>query len=343
MRVLVPTMMSLLLAQYTQRTFKTPSRMNATAQIQPASPPTLDVRAVRQWQIRAPLQTPWLHAEVARRMAERLDWIKLQPVQWLHWDVLRYGSEVHALLAERYVQAQAWCPIPEELSPSAGHVQRRSDYERALRERLVLPWWSVKRWLGQPARMSWPDAGAMNMLWANMALHSSAEPEALIAQWHGLLATDGFLMFSCLGPDTIKELRGLYNQLGWAAPMHELTDMHDYGDMLVHAGFAEPVMDMERIVLTFATPERALQELRELGRNLNVARPQSLLGRGRLKQLCAAMDRHLRNEQGDIALTFEIIYGHAIKPVPKLKVSAQSHVSLEQMRQMLASGQARSN
>jgi malonyl-CoA O-methyltransferase len=51
----------------------------------------------------------------------------------------------------------------------------------------------------------------------------------------------------------------------------------------------------------------------------------------------------LRNEQGEIALTFEIIYGHAMKPVPKVKVSSQSSVSLEQMRRMLASGQAKAN
>jgi malonyl-CoA O-methyltransferase len=317
--------------------------MNATSASYPAAPPTLDAQAARGWQIRAPLQTPWLCTEVARRMADRLEWIKLQPSQWLHWDVLRHGAQVHSHLAQRYAQAQAHCPVPQELLQLEPGAKRRADYELALRRTLVAPWWSAKRWLAKQPTLTWPDAGAMNMLWANMVLHASAEPEALMAQWHRLLATDGFLMFSCLGPDTLRELRGLYSQLGWAAPLHELTDMHDYGDMLVQAGFAEPVMDMERIVLTFATPERALQELRGLGRNLNVVRPQTLLGRGRLKQLCAAMGRHLRNEQGDIALTFEIIYGHAIKPMPRLKVSAQSSVSLEQMRQMLASGQARSS
>ena len=78
-------------------------------------------------------------------------------------------------------------------------------------------------------------------------------------------------MFSCLGPDTLRELRGLYRALGWPPPAHDFTDMHDWGDMLVHAGFAEPVMDMERITLTWETPQRLLEELRELGANLHPA------------------------------------------------------------------------
>jgi malonyl-CoA O-methyltransferase len=64
-------------------------------------------------------------------------------------------------------------------------------------------------------------------------------------------------MFSCLGPDTLRELRALYAALGWPPPAHEFTDMHDWGDMLVASGFAEPVMDMERITLSFATPSAA--------------------------------------------------------------------------------------
>lgn len=267
-------------------------------------------------------------------MAERLDWIKLQPKEWLHWDVLRCGMQQHEQLVQRYPQAEVWCPPVHDAGAT---------YVSALEERWTPAWWSPQRWLGSKTQLSWPQNGRMNMVWANMVMHGSPDPLGLLQKWHKLLATDGFLMFSCLGPDTLVELRGLYRELGWPQPMHELTDMHDYGDMMVQAGFAEPVMDMERIVLTFATPERALQELRGLGRNRHVARPASLLGRGRMAQLCDAMNDKLRNKNGEIALTFEIIYGHAIKPLPRVKVSEQSAVSLADMRQMLALAQGRAN
>ena len=68
---------------------------------------------------------------------------------------------------------------------------------------------------------------------------------ALFERWQRALAVDGFVMFSCLGPGTLRELRALYARLGWRAPAQDFIDMHDLGDMLVHAGFADPVMDQE--------------------------------------------------------------------------------------------------
>ncbi len=176
------------------------------------------------------------------------------------------------------------------------------------------------------------------MLWANMALHMSAQPQALIAQWHRAVATDGFLMFSCLGPDSLRELRAVYRAIGWPPPAHDFTDMHDWGDMLVHAGFAEPVMDMERITLTWETPARLLQELRELGANLHPHRFGALRGRAfplRLEQELAAA---LAGPDGRLALTFEIIYGHAFKPAPRVRMSESSSVSLQDMRTLLRGG-----
>jgi malonyl-CoA O-methyltransferase len=178
------------------------------------------------------------------------------------------------------------------------------------------------------------------MVWANMALHMAPDPQALITQWHNLLEADGFVMFSCLGPDTLRELRRVYAALGWAPPSHEFTDMHDWGDMLVRAGFAEPVMDMERITLTFESPERLLQELRELGRNLHPARFQGLRGRAWRDRLSAALVKELADpaEGGRLRLTFEIIYGHAFKPQARLAIQPETKVSLDQMRKALRSG-----
>jgi malonyl-CoA O-methyltransferase len=169
-----------------------------------------------------------------------------------------------------------------------------------------------------------------------MALHMAADPQALLARWHEALAVDGFLMFSCLGPDTLRELRALYQSRGWPAPSHEFTDMHDWGDMLVQAGFAEPVMDMERIELTFETPQRLLQELRELGRNLHPQRFAALRGRAWRRQLEQALLQLAEPAAGgQLKLTFEIIYGHAFKPQPRKAGASGATFSLEEMRDSL--------
>lgn len=292
-------------------------------------PPTIDPVAAARWHALVPDESPWLHEEVARRMQERLQWIVKAPSAWCDWDPLRGGMQGHALVGERF--AQAVSQIAETSSPQG---------EAAVRARLARPWWSPVRWSAAAPRFGLPQDGSQQMLWSNMALHMAAEPQALIARWHRALAVDGYLMFSCLGPDTLRELHALYADLGWPAPGHAMTDMHDWGDMLVQAGFAEPIMDMERITLTFATPQRLLQELRGLGRNLHPRRFASLRGRNWRARLEQALAQRLADPRhgGQLALTFEIVYGHAFKPAPRVRVEGSSAVSLQDMRSMLKSG-----
>jgi malonyl-CoA O-methyltransferase len=147
-------------------------------------------------------------------------------------------------------------------------------------------------------------------------------------------------MFSCLGPDTLAELRDLYAALGWPPPASDFTDMHDWGDMLVHAGFAEPVMDMERITLTWADADALLAELRELGANLHPARFAALRSRGWRERLRQALQGRLAGPDGRLALRFEIIYGHALKPAPRVRMGAESAVSLQDMKALLHGGRA---
>jgi malonyl-CoA O-methyltransferase len=291
-------------------------------------PPTLDPQAVARWQRTAPAVTPWLHEEVARRMLDRLQWIKLEPAVWAHWGAVRGGLQAHTELAGRYARAQCFA------------IETQPAQARQARLALTAPWWTTLRQLlpgGSPAlRFDAPEAGSLNMLWANMALHESADPQALLAQWHRLLAVEGFVMFSCLGPDTAREVREIYDSLGWPPAGHQLTDMHDWGDMLVQTGFAEPVMDMERITLTYETPARLLHELRELGRNFHPARFSALRGRQWQAQLEQLLSERLpRGPDGRLQLTLELIYGHAFKARPKVKVSALSAVSVQDMRSML--------
>ena len=291
-------------------------------------PPTIDPVAAARWYAAAPALSPWLHEEVARRMEDRLQWIRQAPQAWCHWDAVRGGLQAHALVSARYPKAR--CQIYE----SSAHCLP------VAQQALAQPWWSPARWGGGGLEWGAPADASVQMLWANMALHTAADPAGLIAQWHRALAVDGYLMFSCLGPDTLRELHAVYADLGWPPAGHAFTDMHDWGDMLVHAGFAEPVMDMERITLTFATPERLVQELRELGCNLHPGRFGALRGRRWRERLYQALADRLADpgNGGQLALTFEIIYGHAFKPAPRVRVDARSAVSLEDMRTMLRRG-----
>jgi malonyl-CoA O-methyltransferase len=293
-------------------------------------PPTIDPCAAARWARRAQVSAPWLHEEIGLRMQERLQWIRLKPKAWLDWEPLRGGMQAHAAVARHYDGALCWVAdsVPQRVLAA----------ESALRA----PWWQPGRWLGSSTRFGYPPDGGVDMVWANMALHMAAEPKDLLQTWHRMLSADGFLMFSCLGPDTLVELRGLYRSLGWPAPAHEFTDMHDWGDMLVRAGYAEPVMDMERVTLTFESPERLLTELRELGRNLHVQRFSALRGRAWHKRLRDALDtsRAGAGHDAPLTLTFEVTYGHALKPHPRLAVQGETVLTLDEMRRILQKGKA---
>jgi malonyl-CoA O-methyltransferase len=286
-------------------------------------PPTIDPVAARRWEHRSTARSPWLHEEVGQRMAERLQWIRIEPDAWADWEPVRGGLEAHALVAARYPKARCWI------------VEHEPQRAAAARLAVWCVWWRPVA----PALHHAPvPEGTARMLWSNMALHMAADPQELIARWHQALAVDGFLMFSCFGPDTLRELRALYAAQGWPPPAHEFTDMHDWGDMLIHAGFAEPVMDMERITLTWETPQRMWDELRELGANLHPGRFAGLRGRVWRRSLDQQALDGLRGSDGRLALTFEIIYGHALKPLPTVRVAGESALSVKELQALLRSG-----
>ncbi len=261
--------------------------------------PHIDAIAAARWAAMPVVRAPWLHEEVGRRMAERLDYIKLATKDWTNGSWKRGGVPKHPAM-----QMSLW----QKLNPFGLSMSK--------------------------PKFKSPTDLSQDMIWSNMQLHMEASPKRMIESWHRALKTDGFVLFSCLGPDTLMELRAAYERRGWSAPLHTLTDMHDWGDRLVAQGFAEPVMDMERLVLTFATPERALEELRGLGRNLKPDRPQAISSKAWRRELLFALNE-CRNSDGQIALTFELIYGHAIKPKPRVKLSSSASVSLANMREML--------
>lgn len=289
----------------------------------PVDGPALQRTVTRLLQATA---APWLHAEVARRMAERLAIVKARPRVVLDWAARLGGGR--AALQEAYAVAGH---RPDILS-----VEPHPDgAQQAL---VPSPWWSPGRWRRPaplPLAPTQVAAGSAQLVWSNMALHGEADPAVTMAQWHRALAVEGFLMFSTLGPGCLPELRSLYAAQAWGPPMAALVDMHDLGDLLVAAGFADPVMDQELIVLTWADADAALAELRTLGANVDPARFEGLRTprwRRHLSDALQALARQSRD--GRIALSFEVAYGHAFRPPARARVAAEARVDLADFRAM---------
>ncbi len=199
------------------------------------------------------------------------------------------------------------------------------------------PWWSLARGTGSlamSAAASDAEIGRAQLVWANMVLHFVVDPPALLARWHALLEVEGLVVFSCLGPGTLRELRDVYAACGWPAPTPGFIDMHDLGDMLVDAGFADPVLDQETLTLHWKSADALLAELRQLGGNTAPERFAGLRTPAWRRRLLDALAARA-DADGRIALSVEVAYGHGFKAAPRAKAGEPVAVSLDEMRAMV--------
>jgi malonyl-CoA O-methyltransferase len=139
------------------------------------------------------------------------------------------------------------------------------------------------------------------------------EPDSLFAEFRRVLAPGGMLMFTTFGPDTLQELRSSWARVDECTHVNAFADMHDLGDLLVRAGLAEPVMDAERLTVTYGDLHQLMRDLKHMGaHNVTAGRPRGLTGRGRLQRLVDAYEGY-RREDG-LPASYEVVYGHAWSP-----------------------------
>lgn len=242
--------------------------------------------------------------EVCRRMFERLEYIRSSPRA-----ILDAGSGTgNALpkLAQRYAGVPL---IALDLAPGMLEVGRRR-----------LRWWERLPGLRPPVFAVCADLEAlplapesMGLVWSNLSLQWLNDLPKAFAEIHHVLAPGGLLMFSTFGPDTLKELRNAFAAADAHTHVNSFVDMHDIGDTLVAARFADPVMDMETIIVTYDRVRDLMRDLKAIGaHNVTRGRPAGLLGKSTLGAAERAYEKY--RHDGKLPATFEVVYGHAWKP-----------------------------
>ena len=288
------------------------------------SAPDIDRRALRRASSRAAATyagAAVLAREVESRMLERLQYIKLDPRAVL--DAGCGDGHGTTRIAERYPGARVVgldFAFPMFAAATGGgswlrHVFRRTRIDRLCADFTGLPL----------------AAASVDLAWSNLALHCAGDPLPALKEFRRVLKVGGLLMFSCYGPDTLKELKGAFTAHDSAPHVHGFIDMHDLGDMLSVSGFAAPVMDMEVITLTYAGVDALLADLRATGQqNALAGRRRGLTGKGVLAAMRAEYDK-LRRE-GRLPASFEIVYGHAWKPEPRTIDDGRAIVKMPALR-----------
>lgn len=275
-----------------------------------STPPTLPIdsrHVALQFARRGDLAgAQFLHDEIARRMSSRLKLIRLKPD--LIVDAGCGAGQRLELLGAQYPMARVIGQDQCSAALALARKRHRSTW-RTLADRLR----------GKLPRVQWIQADlaqtgiapeSADLVWSNLALHWHPEPHQVLQEWGRLLRVGGLAFFSCFGPATLRELRDALAAANLKTATPEFVDMHDFGDLLVEKGFADPVMDQELLTLTYESPERLLQDVRNLGGNPARGRRAGLAGRAWRERLIAALEAQ-RRPDGRIHLTVEVAYGHA--------------------------------
>lgn len=171
-------------------------------------------------------------------------------------------------------------------------------------------------------------AASVDLIWSNLALHWHPQPDQVFAEWRRVMRVDGLLMFSCFGPDTFRQLREAFASVGENHAVLPFVDLHDFGDMLVDAGFSTPVIDMEILNITYSSIDKLLADVRAMGGNPLLTYKRSLWGRKRWGLFLDALADQ-RGSNGEINLSAEVIYGHAFRPVQTKTAKGESIIKLD--------------
>jgi malonyl-CoA O-methyltransferase len=246
-------------------------------------------------------QVAVLQREIAGRLMERLMLIKQQPHRIL--DVGAGTGYCSFALAKQYPKAQVIAlDIAHEMLQFA---RGRLPIWQRLRPR--------HRFITADAeRLPLADA-SVDMVFSNLTLQWCQNLEQVFAEFRRVLAPGGVVFFSTFGPDTLKELRASWSQVDDYTHVSAFIDMHDIGDAMVRARLAEPVMDTERLTVTYQDIKGLLTDLKQLGaHNVTRGRPRGLMGKQAFAKFMDAYETLRRD--GVLPASYEVVYGHAWAP-----------------------------
>jgi malonyl-CoA O-methyltransferase len=262
-----------------------------------------------------------LHTEVRGNLLNRLDFTAITPRVVV--DAGAGTGHASRALKRRYPKA-----LVIALDSSPGMLQAAGRQQSWLRR--------FARVRADAGQLPLAD-GSVDLILSNLMLQW-CDPDRVFAEFRRVLAPQGLLSFTTLGPDTLRELRGAWAAVDSRTHVNQFTDMHDIGDALVRGGFASPVLDVERYTLTYPDVRRVAADLKRTGaHNSTAGRARGLTGRGQFAALQTAYEAF--RQGGRLPATYEVVFGHAWTPAGAAQRRGRdaASVSLDDFKQQLRS------
>jgi malonyl-CoA O-methyltransferase len=239
-----------------------------------------------------------LQARVADELLSRLEPFNFRPAV-----VVDLGAGTGRMTGELKKRYRRALVVAVDLTPGMLHEARR--HQQLFRR--------FERVCGDAMHLPLADA-SVDVLVSSLMLQWCDPPDQAFAEIRRVLKPDGFVAFSTFGPDTLRELRSAWAEADGTAQaynhVNHFTDMHDVGDAVVRAGLSEPVLDVDRMQLTYPDAMELMRDLKAIGaHNVTAGRPRGLVGRERMQRMRNAYEAFRRD--GRLPATYEVVYGVA--------------------------------
>jgi len=236
-----------------------------------------------------------LQREIAKRIGQRLDYIKRQPKRVL--DVGCGTGYITKDLLKRY-------PKADVIALDLAHSMARKSIEHG-------SWLRKPKAVCADAELLPLKEDSIDFVISSLMLQWSNDLNKVFTGFHHVLAPNGLLLFSTFGPETLTEIRQSWSEVDNRPHTSDFADMHEIGDALLQAGFQDPVTDMEMITMTYANVRQLMRDIKQIGAsNTDSNRSKGLMGKAKLKAFENAYEQ-FKTSEGLYPASWEIIYGHA--------------------------------
>lgn len=260
-----------------------------------------------------------LQREVGQRLVERLDLVRLTPGRIL--DLGCGTGDITDALMSRYRKADV---VSLDLAfPMVQQSRRRGG------------WFRKPRGVCADAEALPFQADSFDLVVSNLMLQWCQDLDRVFADLLRVLRPGGLLLFTTFGPDTLRELRDSWERVDSGhTHVNAFIDMHDIGDALIRTRFAEPVMDVEHMIITYQNVNRLMRDLKALGaHNVTAGRHKGLTGKNKMAGMMSAYETF--RVDGLLPASYEVVHGHAWAPENKAALSlpaGEAHISIDQLR-----------
>lgn len=254
--------------------------------------------------------------EIGTRLLQRLDYLKFKPRRIL--DLGCGCGYFSVLLQNKYPDAEIF-----SLDIAFNMLKETSAKAENINMRLI----------NADAGQLPIKTDSFDLIFANQVIHWIEPINQILAEILRVLKVNGLLLFSTLGPVSLIELKNAWALVDNHEHVQNFLDMHHIGDILQQELFKDPVVDMEYITVQYPDAMRLIKNIKNQGvRNISQKRKRGLTTKGELEKLMTALPK---TEDGKYPLTYEVIYGHALKSELQ-KNNEASFITIEQIKKNFA-------